>query len=86
MVHTNVIFYRSGKFRLPSAGYLDIYYQKVTFELVDGVGTLNKTYGPWHSIYLYYLIIYFSIIVGIIVYSFLNHKNTPVSELKPSVS
>lgn len=59
-----------------SPGYLDIYYQKVTFELIDGVGTLNKTYGPWHSIYLYYLIIYFSIIVGIIVYSFLNHKNT----------
>ena len=39
-----------------SPGYLDIYYKSVELRTVNGVSVLIKEYGPWHSIYLYYLI------------------------------
>ena len=42
-----------------SPGWLDIYYKSVTLETIDGVSVLNKEYGPWHSIYLVYLVGYF---------------------------
>ena len=57
-----------------SPGYSDIYYSKVTLEIINGVSILKKTYGPLHSLYLYYLISYFSIIIGTIIYAILNHK------------
>ena len=46
-----------------SPGYLDIYYKEVSFRLVDGVGMLDKTYGEWHCLYLFYLVTYFGIMV-----------------------
>lgn len=46
-----------------SPGYLDIYYKEVSFSVDAGVGMLDKTYGEWHCIYLFYLIIYFGIMV-----------------------
>jgi len=46
-----------------SPGYLDIYYKTVSIVKVDGVAVLKKTYGSWHSLYLYYLITYFALIV-----------------------
>lgn len=52
-----------------SPGYFDIYYKEVEFSIINGVGSLNKTYGPWHSIYLYYLVIYFSAMVLTIIYA-----------------
>ncbi len=42
-----------------SPGWLDIYYKSVSLEYVGGVSVLNKEYGPWHSIYLFYLVGYF---------------------------
>ena len=48
-------------------GYSGIYYKEVTLEFVDGVATLNKVYGPLHSVYLYFLIFFFtSMIVALI--------------------
>lgn len=41
-----------------SPGYLPIYYREVSFEIVNGVSTLNKVYGPWHRLYLVYLLGY----------------------------
>lgn len=50
-----------------SPGILTIYYKEVSFAVVDGVSTLVKVYGPLHSIYLIYLIGYFSAMVAIII-------------------
>lgn len=47
-----------------SPGYLDIYYKSVTLETVDGVSVLNKEYGPWHSVYLFYLLGYFAMMIA----------------------
>lgn len=40
-------------------GYLDIYYKEVSFAVENGVGMLQKVYGPFHIIYLFYLMAYF---------------------------
>ena len=50
-----------------SPGYLDIYYKEVSFEIIDGVSTLVKVYGPWHLLYLVYLLGYFSAMVAAII-------------------
>ena len=50
-----------------SPGYLPIYYKEVTFVTVNGVAALEKVYGPLHSLYLVYLLGYFSAMVTIIV-------------------
>lgn len=50
-----------------SPGILDIYYKEVTFEIINGVSTLNKVYGPLHSIYLFYLLGYFTAMVAVII-------------------
>jgi len=47
-------------------GYLDIYYKTVTLEKINGVSVLIKEYGPWHSIYLFYLVGYFLSMVATI--------------------
>jgi len=52
-----------------SPGYLDIYYQEVTFLKQDGVSVLQKVYGPLHPVYLVYLLGYFCAMVGAIVYA-----------------
>ena len=52
-----------------SPGYSEIYYKSVTLSTVNGITVLNKVYGPWHSIYLYYLIAYFSAMIGFIFYA-----------------
>lgn len=52
-----------------SPGYLTIYYQEVSLEILHGISILKKIYGPWHSVYLFYLIIYFSIMVAAIIYA-----------------
>ena len=49
-----------------SPGYLDIYYSEVTLEHVDGASVLKKVYGPWHSLYLFYLISYFAVMIAAI--------------------
>ena len=50
-----------------SPGYLDIYYQEVSFEIVNGVATLVKVYGPLHPLYLFYLVGYFGVMVAVII-------------------
>lgn len=52
-----------------SPGYLDIYYQEVSFVLKNGVGMLDKTYGKWHCMYLFYLVIYFAVMVVTILHA-----------------
>lgn len=57
-----------------SPGYLDIYYRSVTLESVSGVSVLSKEYGPWHCVYLYYLLLYFTFMIGIILHSTFKKK------------
>ncbi len=50
-----------------SPGILDIYYKEVSFEIVNGVSTLNKVYGPLHPLCLFYLLGYFATMVTVII-------------------
>jgi len=47
-----------------SPGYLDIYYKSVSLENIGGVSVLNKEYGSWHCVYLFYLLSYFTVMVA----------------------
>ena len=60
-----------------SGGYLPIYYKDVSFEVIDGVGHLIKTYGPLHGLYKVFIFAYFGMIIGIICYTAV--KKTAVS-------
>ena len=57
-----------------SPGYLDIYYKTVTLETVGGVSVLNKEYGSWHCVYLFYLLGYFATMVATITYAVIKKK------------
>ena len=57
-----------------SPGYLPIYYKAVSFEIVDGVATLVKDYGPLHILYLIYLLGYFGAMIAIIAYATAKNK------------
>ena len=50
-----------------SPGVLPIYYKEVSFEVMDGVSTLVKVYGPLHPLYLIYLLGYFTTMVAVII-------------------
>lgn len=57
-----------------SPGYLDIYYKSVTLETVGGVSVLQKEYGPWHSLYLFYLLSYFIMMISTIIHAITKKK------------
>lgn len=57
-----------------SPGYLDIYYKNVMFRKINGVTVLDKVYGPWHSMYLYYLVTYFSLMVLMLIWVYTKKK------------
>jgi len=59
-----------------SPGILPIYYKEVTLQIVDGVTTLTKVYGPLHSLYLYYLLGYFAAMLAVIVHAIIKKKLT----------
>lgn len=57
-----------------SPGYLPIYYKEVSLLLVDGIAVLDKTYGPLHSVYLVYLLGYFSTMIAVLVHAQVQKK------------
>lgn len=59
-----------------SPGYLDIYYKEVFLETINGVTILKKVYGPWHHLYLFYLLTYFAAMIGSIVQSIIKKTAT----------
>ena len=71
-----VLFVISGIvfFIAASPGYLDIYYKSVELGNVDGVTVLIKEYGPWHPIYLFYLLGYFATMIAAIVHAMRKKK------------
>lgn len=52
-----------------SPGYLDIYYKEVTLVTIDGASALEKVYGPLHSVYLYYLVLHFIAMIGVVIFA-----------------
>lgn len=57
-----------------SGDQLGLYYKEVTVAYVGKVATLKKIYGPLHAWYLFYLLSYFAIMVGSIVFSFVKKR------------
>lgn len=57
-----------------SPGILPIYYSTVDIEIVDGVTTLIREYGPLHTLYYVYLIGYMFSMVGIAIYAITKKK------------
>ncbi len=52
-----------------TSGFLPWYYREVTLTFVDGATRLQKVYGPLHSLYLIYLLLYFAAMVACILQS-----------------
>ena len=46
-----------------SGGILDIYYKEVSLQVINGVSSLKKVYGPLHPLYLVFLLGYFGAMV-----------------------
>ena len=63
-----------------SPGYLDIYYKSVTLGSINGATVLNKEYGSWHSVYLFYLLSYFGAMIFTIIISMIKRKLQTVSQ------
>lgn len=57
-----------------SPGYSDVYYKSVSLSFIDNVAVLDKVYGSLHSVYLYYLIAYFAIMICVIAYATVRRK------------
>ncbi len=73
LIGNNMIMF----FIASSGGWLPIYYKNVSFEIINGVGTLVKDYGPLHNFYKVFLFAYFSAMIAIIIYTAI--KKTVVS-------
>ena len=52
-----------------SPNYLDIYYKDVSITTVAGATVLEKVYGSWHCLYLFYLLGYFAATVWAVIRS-----------------
>ena len=59
-----------------SPGYSDIYYKSVTLVEIDGVSVLEKVYGPWHVLYMIYLMGYFAVMIAAVVRATVKKKVT----------
>jgi len=57
-----------------SPGVLDIYYKEVSLSAVNGTTVLEKVYGPWHCLYLFYLLAYFLATAGVIFHACANRN------------
>lgn len=59
-----------GVFALAASGdLLGLYYRSVSLGSVNGMTHLVKEYGPLHSLYAVYLLVYVLLMVGIIIYA-----------------
>lgn len=57
-----------------TSGYLPWYYKDVWLEFKDGAALLVKEYGPFHDVYLVYVITYFIMMIATIVISIVIKK------------
>ena len=61
-------------FIIATSGWLPWYYKSVAIDSVGGATVLVKEYGPLHSVYLVYLVLYFVAMITIIVQSIVKKK------------
>ena len=61
---------------LISASYpwLHIYYESIELRFAGGVPVLDKTYGPWHILYLFYLLGYMLAMIWAVAWSWIRKK------------
>lgn len=52
-----------------SSGFFSLYYKSVELQMINGSAKLKKEYGPFHSVYLFYLLGYFAAMIATIVIS-----------------
>lgn len=64
-----------------SPGYLDIYYKEVSLEISNGVSSLRKVYGSFHSLYYFYLFGYFGAMICSILYSAAKQRMDSISHV-----
>ena len=64
-----------------SPGYLDVYYQSVSIHTVSGVTVLQKVYGPWHRLYLIYLLAYFCTMLMVVVHTAAHKRLTSPAQV-----
>ena len=57
-----------------SPGFSDIYYKEVYYNVSGGVAYLEKVYGPWHILYLFFLLGYFAFMIFCIIFSHIKKK------------
>ena len=57
-----------------SPGILNIYYESVSLETVNGVSVLVKDYGSWHCVYLFYLLGYFFLMASATIHAIAKKK------------
>ena len=57
-----------------SPGYLDIYYKDVELVTKNNVSVLDKEYGSWHMLYLFYLIGYFIAMIAAVIHAMVKKK------------
>ncbi|MBS7299106.1 MAG: helix-turn-helix transcriptional regulator [Eubacteriales bacterium] len=57
-------------------GFLPCYYKNVSIEVIDGATRLIRDYGPLHLLYYIYLLLYFSFMLVVIIYSAVTKKIT----------
>ncbi|MBR6676242.1 MAG: hypothetical protein IKL24_02795 [Clostridia bacterium] len=55
-------------------GFSDIYYKEVSLESYNGATVLDKEYGPWHVLYLFYLLGYTAITAIVAVHTAIKRK------------
>lgn len=57
-----------------SGGYCGLYYKEVSLRFAGGAAVLDKVYGPLHVVYLIYLMAYFTLMIGSVIYAVLRKK------------
>ena len=66
-----------------SPGYLDWYYKDAVLVFINGMAKLEKEYGSLHFVYFVYLLAYFSMMIGAILFSIrkkrtVSHKHAAI--------
>lgn len=49
--------------------FSDVYYKAVDIVTVNGVSVLEKVYGPWHRLYMFYLLGYFAVMIASVIHA-----------------
>ena len=79
-----LLFFSVAVFLLAaSPGYFDWYYKDAVLVFINGMAKLEKEYGPLHFVYLVYLLVYFSMMIGAILLSIrkkrtVSHKHAAI--------